>query len=482
MNSEPTIEEIKFLKLVKYRCNNSTLDFTRYFFKKQYGKRFVIGEHHRLISEALDKVISGEIKKLMINIAPRYGKTELAIKNFIAHGLAINPASKFIHLSYSDDLALDNSEGVKDIIKHESYQQLYGNEVVIKQNSDSKKKWYTTASGGVYATGAGGQVTGFGAGVVDDIDDDYFAVTGKNKIFAGALLIDDPIKPDDADSELKRERVNTKYDSTIKNRVNSRNTPIVVVMQRVHERDLCGYLLENEPGEWVVLSLPCIREDGTVLWEHKHTMTELLKLKEANEVVFERQYQQDPKPLKGLCFPKDSLNYFIPSPEIEKTYESSNGYIDVADEGSDSLSACVGRNSGTRIYVPDIVFNKSNADITKTLCAQWIKRNAINYTRVESNNMGAIFGRDLQKLVPNSAIRLINNSTNKHTRIIQQADFIIKNFWFVHPDYQTNEYKAFMKELCSYQKEVKTQVHDDAPDSLSGLCMFIRQTLAHLFR
>ena len=309
------------LAIIKHRATQSSLFFTRYFFKEKHNRKLVVNSHHEIICDALDKVIKGEITKLIINIAPRYGKTELAVKNFIAHGLSINPAARFIHLSYSDDLALDNSDEVRELIKHEAYQQLYP-EVQIKPNSDSKKKWYTTAGGGVYATSASGQVTGFGAGRVDDEEDFDFIKTGKGK-FAGALIIDDPIKPDDGDSETIREKVNNKYDSTIKNRVNSRNTPIIIIMQRLHDRDLCGYLMEQNPGEWTVLSLPCIKEDGTALWEFKHTLAELNKIKEENEIVFERQYMQDPQPLKGLLFPAKQLNYYIPT--FQEEYETSMG-------------------------------------------------------------------------------------------------------------------------------------------------------------
>ena len=253
------ITDIEVLAVAKAKCLKSFLFFTRYFFKKRFNKKFVIGEHHLQIADVLQRVYSGEITRLIINIAPRYGKTELAVKNFIAMGLAINPAAKFIHLSYSDDLALDNSEDTKNIVTSSEYQELFP-EVQIKKNSDSKKKWYTTKGGGVYATSAAGQVTGFGAGQVDDID---FIAGGENGLFGGALIIDDPIKPEDADSELQRERINTRYDSTIVNRVNSRNTPIIIIMQRLHERDLCGYLMEDDSDHWHVLSLSCIKEDGT---------------------------------------------------------------------------------------------------------------------------------------------------------------------------------------------------------------------------
>lgn len=86
---------IKDIDIERTFCLSSTLNFTRYIFKKKTGNRFIVGEHHRIICEALDKVINGEIKRLIINIAPRYGKTELAVKNFISYGMALNPKSKF---------------------------------------------------------------------------------------------------------------------------------------------------------------------------------------------------------------------------------------------------------------------------------------------------------------------------------------------------------------------------------------------------
>src|SRR5690606_37764983 len=157
--------------VVRLRTLSSSLYFTRYHFKHRNNRKFVVNWHHEKICDALDKVFSGEIKRLLIRIAPRYGKTELAVKNMMAMGLAINPASKFIHLSYSDDLALDNSEEVRDFVQTEEYQRLYPY-VKIDKSSTAKKKWYTTEGGGVYATSTGGQITGFGAGEVDELEDE----------------------------------------------------------------------------------------------------------------------------------------------------------------------------------------------------------------------------------------------------------------------------------------------------------------------
>ncbi|MEI6737790.1 MAG: hypothetical protein WCL29_04845, partial [Pseudomonadota bacterium] len=135
--------------------------FTRYFFRKQYNRPFLMAGHHRAITDALTRVVAGDCPRLIINIPPRWGKTEIAVKMFVAWCLANNPAGKFIHLSYSDDLALDNSSAIRDIIKSEEFQRLFPTN--LRADSDSKKKWWTRAGGGLYATAAGGAITGFGA-------------------------------------------------------------------------------------------------------------------------------------------------------------------------------------------------------------------------------------------------------------------------------------------------------------------------------
>ena len=275
--------QVRDIDLLKTWCLSDSLNFTRYFFKSRFHRKFVVGRHHRMIADALNKVFSGETKKLIINIAPRYGKTEQAVKNFIANGLALNPKAKFIHLSYSDDLARDNSRGVQEIMRDPEFQRLFD----AKPTSPNTKKWFTKQGGGLYAVSSAGQVTGFGAGLVDEVKNaesdkdlnealDEFLPEIDGSTFGGAIIIDDPIKPDDALSALVRNKVNNKFDTTIRNRVNSRNTPIVIIMQRLHEQDLCGFLMTKEPGEWEVLSLPCIYNDEAgeekALWPFKQTI------------------------------------------------------------------------------------------------------------------------------------------------------------------------------------------------------------------
>jgi predicted phage terminase large subunit-like protein len=280
------IQLTNYQKVLKVKCENDFLFFARYIYKENHRRNFIIAPHFITIAKALEKVVKGKTKRLIINIPPRYGKTELAVKCFIAWSLAKNPSSKFIHLSYSDDLALDNSSQTKEYIESDAFQSLW--EMELKKDAQGKKKWFNKDGGGVYATASGGAITGFGAGVAE------------SKEFSGAIIIDDPLKPDDANSDLKRNAVNERYNSTIRSRVNDRDTPIIVIMQRLHEDDLSGFLLNGGSGEdWEHLCLPALDKDNNPLWEDKHSFEELEQIRQANRYNFAGQYMQQPAPEEG---------------------------------------------------------------------------------------------------------------------------------------------------------------------------------------
>lgn len=279
-------------KVLKIMCEDDFLMFTKYIFKENNRREFIVANHHRLIAKKLHEVVEGKCKRLIINIAPRYGKTELVVKSFIAWCLSKNQQSKFIHLSYSDDLALDNSSQTKEYVESESFQKFWP--CKLKNDQKGKKKWFNEDGGGVYATASGGAITGFGAGVAE------------SKKFAGAIIIDDPLKPDDANSDAKRNAVNERYNSTIRSRVNDRETPIIVIMQRLHEEDLSGFLLNGGSGEkWDHLCLPALDENNNPLWEEKHSFDELEQIRQANRYNFAGQYMQTPSPAEGGEWRKD---------------------------------------------------------------------------------------------------------------------------------------------------------------------------------
>lgn len=299
----------------KIWCETHLLNFTSYVYKENNRRTFTIAPHFVLMANALMKIIEGKTKRLIINIPPRYGKTELAVKNFIAYGLALNPQAKFIHLSYSDDLALDNSSQTKEYVESECYQKFWP--MQLKKDAQGKKKWFNESGGGVYATASGGAITGFGAGVKD------------SKIFSGAIIIDDPLKPDDAQSESRRNSVNERYNSTIRSRTNDRDTPIILIMQRLHEDDLSGFLLNGGSGEvWEHLCLPALNEDNEPLWEQKHTFKELEQIRQASRYNFAGQYMQIPSPEEGGEWKKDWFKI------VKKEYLPSNIEWDMFIDGA----------------------------------------------------------------------------------------------------------------------------------------------------
>jgi predicted phage terminase large subunit-like protein len=474
-------KEIRDIDITKTWCLLSLLNFTRYFFKKRFNRKFVIGGHHRKIAALLDKVFAGEITRLIINIAPRYGKTELAVKNFIAMGLALNPAAKFIHLSYSDDLVRDNSSDVQGIMNESDYKRLFA----ARPTSNNSKKWYTKEGGGLYAVSSSGQVTGFGAGLVDEENDEkneetefseeLDALTScieTSEGFGGAIIIDDPIKPDDARSDLIRNKVNNKFETTIRNRVNSRKTPIVIIMQRLDEDDLCGYLQRLEPEEWTVLSLPCIYKDDETdeeksLWPFKHTLPELYKLRDKNRFVFDTQYIQNPKPLEGLMYENPFKEYeVIPMTRIKKR----KNYTDTADTGDDYLCSIDYVETEIGNFVLDVLYTQKSMEYTEVKTAQMLAKDSIEKAVIESNNGGRSFTRAVEsqcRMLENRLTRFtwFHQSDNKQVRIFNNSAAVNNLTYF--PKGWDRMWPDFYRDVTNYMKVGKNS-HDDAPDALTG--------------
>lgn len=338
----PSLQEKAEKRLLRLRLENSLLEFTRHFFRIATGNEFIVADLHKTIDSNLMRVVAGEVKNLLINMPPRYGKTEMVVIMFIAWCIAKNPKAKFIHLSYSDDLALDNSGRIKELVESDEFQELWP--VKLKQDSKSKKKWYTEQGGGVYATAAGGPITGFGAG--QTIEEDG--------LFGGAIIIDDPHKVDDVGSDVEREKVNRRLNTTIKSRRNSRNTPIIVNMQRLHEEDMSGFILGSGIGEpFEHAKLKALQDDGTALWPHKHTVEELLQMKAIDPETFSGQYQQEPSPPDGIYFKREWMRWYEEKPKHLRIYGASD--YAVTDEGGDyTVHLVAGVDPEDNIYLLDL--------------------------------------------------------------------------------------------------------------------------------
>ncbi len=379
--------EIPSVESIQHRLDTLELEedlkkFLKWMFREIKREEFLENWHHDSICDALMKVYRGEITYLLINLPPRYSKTEIVIKAFVSWCLARNPKCKFLHLSYSDDLALDNSSAIKEIVTSDEYQSRWP--MVLKQDSQSKKKWFNHMGGGMYAVATGGQITGFGAGTVQDPDAPFE--------FNGAILIDDPLKPDDAASDTIRSRINDRFNNTIKSRVNSKDTPIIIIMQRLHEDDLAGFLLDGgSEFKFYHLNLPALNEDGKsefdprekgeALWKAKHNEDDLEAMRVSDAEMFAGQMQQRPAPADGNIFKREHFKFYtqIPKDIVYKCHSWDMTFKEKSKNKKNKTDFVVGTewgrsSTGDIFLLPDMVRSRMGFDKTLEACELFITK------------------------------------------------------------------------------------------------------------
>lgn len=301
----PTDERLELTK----RLLGSLLLFTQNFYLERTGRRFDLSDppgrtsHYIEICQALTKVLRGETRRLIINVPPRYGKTELVIQ-FVAWALAIYPDSNFLYVSYSHTLAKKQTQTIRSIIQLPMYKHFF--DVSLKDDASAKDNFETTKGGSVYAAGAGGSITGRGAGI-----------KGCPR-FGGCIVIDDIHKPDEVTSDTVRQGINEWYYNTLQSRVNSPDTPIIFIGQRLHEDDLVTLLMKDE--EWERVVIKAIDEAGNPLHPEMHTLEALKKMQAESPYVFAAQYQQDPQPAGGGIFKPEWFVTHDIEPDILTTF------------------------------------------------------------------------------------------------------------------------------------------------------------------
>lgn len=453
-------------QMLKYMCERSYLQFAKYAFKYRDGSKFIVARHHKLMAKVFEMVVRGEIKRLIVNISPGYTKTELAVILFMSWGLALNPRCKFLHSSYSDDLAMLNSSGTKDIIRSEEFQSIWPQKLRI--DSHAKRRWTNEYGGGVQAAPSKGGVTGLRGGRIEPG-------------YSGAVIIDDPVKPADAYSDVLRNAINNRFNNTFRSRLATEDTPIIVIMQRIHEDDLTGFLLRGGSGDkWHHLSIPALipevapdyPHDYTYgipieydfpagpVWETKHNKEQLLNLKKADPYTYSSQYDQQPSPIGGSMVRKDHWRYYdrynheinrlsIDDNSIIKL-EYKNIYADTASKTADyndySVFQCWGKGEDGRIYLLDQVRGKWEAPDLRRKFLKFIDRHEFNqgnvglglrFRKVEDKSSGTGLIQDINRERGSGYITGIPRNKDKVSRMMgclpqmSEGNVIIprKAFW-----------------------------------------------------
>lgn len=349
----------------------SVLDFTKWFWEEREGAKFLEGPHHRVLARVLDDVLAGRRTRVIITPPPGYTKTEMAVVNFIAKGFQVNPGARFIHATFSDQLAKENSDKIQELMKLESYRELCAGTAkegvaeakavpTPKRDTTAKDRWKTDQGGGLLAKAAGGPITGFRAGTLD-----------KSK-FTGALIIDDPLKPDDAFSPTKRKVVNRRATNTFRNRLAHEDIPWIVIMQRLHDDDFVGHLLRGGSGDvWDHLDLSVWIQPGREypadwthgrpidhglpegpLWSDKHNARQIEVLK-VDEYTYMSQYDGRPVSVEGALFDMTAVNWYKDA-ALPPKFEYYMMFADTAQKTAEANDYSVFQLWGKQWQSPDI--------------------------------------------------------------------------------------------------------------------------------
>lgn len=393
--------------------------FSRYMFKLRRGYAWIRADHHAIICDALMRVFRGECKRLIINVPPRYSKTELAVVNFAAWAMGKAPDSEFIHTSYSGTLAANNSFQARELVQYDEYRHIFPN-VEIRGDSNAKNEWRTTEGGVFYATGAMGTITGYGA--------------GKHRpSFGGAIIIDDPHKADEAKSNVKRKNVIEWFSTTLESRKNSKDTPIILIMQRLHQDDLAGWLLNGGNGEtWEHIMLPALRDDGTALWPEKHDVETLKRMEASNRFVFAGQYQQRPTAQGGNIMRGDWFQLYDVPPRIKYRVIYADTAQKTAEHNDYSVFEEWGLGEDGKIYLLDLIRGKWEIpELERRAPAFWNKakgRDAVvtgqlRQMKIEDNasGTGLIQRMKLDHRIPVAGIK---RTKDKYTRLTDVIGYI----------------------------------------------------------
>jgi len=340
------------------------LAYAQYMFRIRKGVDMKPNWHQQAICTALERVVLGKVKRLIINVPPRSGKTELAVINFIAWCMGNFPDSEFIHASYSKRLATNNTFNARAIMQHEAHAEIFG-PPQLRQDSNAKDEFRTEEGGVVYATGNEGTITGYGGGKM-------------REMFGGAIIIDDPHKAGEGDSETMRQNVRDWFSTTMESRKNNPDTPIILIMQRLHEDDLSGFLLKGGNGErWEHLCIPAVDDAGESFWPEQFPIEDLKRLEATNVYRYAGQYQQRPAPKGGGIFKDEWWRYYRALPVLE--YRTI--YADTAQktkEANDySVFQCWGRTQTGQAVLIDQVRGKWEApELLTHARAFWMKHQA----------------------------------------------------------------------------------------------------------
>jgi predicted phage terminase large subunit-like protein len=436
------------------------------------GQQFIRSWHLEAIAYQLERVRLGEIKRLIINMPPRSLKSIMASVAFPAFILGLDPTRRIICASYSGELAKKHSNDFRAVIDSRWYRSTFpGTRVGPFKNNETEIE--LTERGFRLATSVSGTLTGRGGDII---------------------IIDDPLKPDDAMSETKRSTVNQWFTNTLLSRLDDKRTgAIVVVMQRVHMDDLTGFLIEQS-DDWTVLTLPAIadsdevipcwegepyfRKAGDVLSPEREPLDVLEDLKrDIGSDPFSAQYQQMPVPPGGAMIKRAWIARYAELPPKSEQLMVMQSW-DTANKGGpqNDWSVCttwiLTRNM--RWYLVDVWRGRRDYPALKAKVVSLAKQYGARRVLVEDAGSGTALVQDLRGQVP--GIIGVTPERDKRSRMAVASS-----------RFEAGE--VFLPERAPWLADLESELfafpggrHDDQCDSISQVLldrrpMFINREL-----
>ena len=416
--------------------------------------------HHQYLKdlcETLEGFVNGDDDVLIVNMPPRAGKSR-TIGNLVEWIFGKDPTKKVMTGSYNETLSTAFSKQVRNtiqMVKVDPYIPVYSDvfpNVKIQQGDGAMNLWSLAGGHQNYlATSPSGTATGFGANI---------------------LVLDDIIKNslEAYNSTIKQSHWEW-FTGTILSRLEEHGK-IVIVMTRWATDDLTGRALKHfgELGlkiRHVVMKAK--NDDGTMLCDDILS-EKSYEIKRATmpKDIFLANYQQEPIDIRGRLY----TSFKTYDGELPR-FKQIRSYTDTADTGSDYLSGWVyGVTFQNEAYILDALYTQDAMEVTEPATAEMLHRNKVNVARIESNNGGRGFARNVDRLLKKmdgnkTVVQWFTQTKNKIARILSNSTWCMEHIYF--PVGWENRWSELAEHLLSYQRTGKNQ-HDDAEDSLTGIC------------
>lgn len=445
-----TEEERAALKII---CEQSLKAFIKIMHYYTTGAHFTFKPFHEEVIEKLERIAKYQTtKNLLLNLPVGFGKSQI-VEYFISWTFARNKNICHLYTSYSDKLIQKLSSEVIEIINSIPFSTLWN--YSLKTDKKSRANWSIDGSvgkAGLTAGSIGGTITGLDAGNP--------AVEG----FCGAMIIDDPMKAGDEIYETKRDLVTEYFDRKLMTRLRRSDVPVVLVMQRLHEEDLTGYIKnegkysadltkeerEKYKEDWDEVCIKALVDEKSI-WEEKVSTKTLIKERERSPWVFYPQRQQEPNSNINTHF--KGVRY------VEDSNLICNGiaHVDKGFGGEDSTAFTIAKLVKINNEEKIVMFGKKwDKHIDKCIeeIKVWCDKFLVKFVITENNDDKGYTAR-------NNGFSSYHEKMNKHFKIMT---YLYTNWQDVYFIKETDS--EYIRQIQSYDENAD---HDDSPDSAASV-------------